>query len=282
MWMNPADDPVSRAIKRLLEEYILQPVQFMREVGQQARLRELLLCELKVKTCDVQVVDVDHPQSSPSLMPDWKADRVQLESKIQTEILRESDSVSEAKYRASPDRSDLVVLRADRPITLTRFTKGAFDIVARLLALDVECVVELKAACTADKTQRHAFREDIKKLWNLTPNAPFARHFVLVDKSLQLKGVPDLPRPKRKRKYSPDPVSEWHTETNCTLDGWKSDRERQVFGRLAEHPLVVPDVATVQRYVHVWDLERVDSDLRVRHRYASFSRSNHATCTVAM
>jgi hypothetical protein len=267
--MIPSNDSVSRSIGRLLEEYILQPVQFMREVGQQARLRELLLCELEVKTCAVQVADVKRPKSKPSPMPDWKADRVQLEAKIQTEIVVESDPVSKAECGASPDRSDLVVLRADRPITLTRFTNGAFDIVARVLASDVECVVELKAACTADKTQRHAFREDIKKLWSLAPDAPFARHFVLVDKSLPLPGMPSLP--ERKSIYSPAPIFDWHTETQATMSVWKSDNQRQIYGRLAEHPRLARDVAPMQRHVHVWDLEPVGGDLRVRHRYASFS-----------
>jgi hypothetical protein len=183
-------------------------------------------------------------------------DRVQLESKLW-----------QAGSTAS-DRSDLVIFRSERPVTLTRYPNGMLDIVSRVRAEEVEAVVELKAACTFDKGQRHLFRLDIRKLWDLAPNVAFDRHFVLIDKSLPVLCAPPLPA--RKRAPQVAPVDGWHTEDEAEIrEKWPPKALNECW--LNSPRPTLHDVAPVgRRFVHVWDLASRAGAPEVRHRYATF------------
>lgn len=255
--MSTLQAPVETAITALLTAYIGQPVQVMREIGLQAKLRDLIASSLEPNYCDVRIVDVDSESLDARPVSGWKVDRVQLEAKVW--------------QAGSPtgDRSDLVVFRSGRTLTLTRFPNGALDIVSRVRADDVETVVELKAACTFDKGQRHLFRQDIRKLWDLAPNAGFDRHFVLLDKSLPVSTTPPLPT--RKRALQAAPVDGWHTEDETTVrEDWPLKAMNECW--LNSPRPTLHDAAPVgRRFVHVWDLAFSDGAPAIRHRYATFA-----------
>jgi len=260
--MSTLPPPVHAAITALLTAYIKQPVQAMREIGLQAKLRDHIASLLQPGHCGVQVVDVGSQSVGRSPVPGWKVDRVQLEAKVW--------------QAASPasDRSDLVVFLPGPAVTLTRYPNGILDIVSRVHADEVEAVVELKAACTFDKGQRHLFRKDIRKLWDLAPAVAFDRHFVLIDKSLPVPFAPPLPA--RKRAPQVAPVCVWHTENQAQiLKDWSPKALDECWWN-SPRPILHHAPPVAGRFVHVWDLANSGGELVVRHRYATFPASGSA------
>lgn len=255
--MSTRQAPVETAITALLTTYIQQPVQAMREIGLQSKLRDLIAKSLEPDCCGVQVVDVDCEDLGACPVSGWKVDRVQLEAKVW-----QADS-------PTSDRSDLVIFRSGRSVTLTRYPNGVLDIVSRVRADDVETVVELKAACTFDKGQRHLFRQDIRKLWDLAPNAVFDRHFVLIDKSLPVSLTPPLPA--RKRAPQAIPVNGWHTEDEAKIRGEWPPKALDECWLNSPRPTLHDAAPVGRRFVHVWDLASSNGAPAVRHRYATFA-----------
>jgi hypothetical protein len=104
--------------------------------------------------------------------------RVQLEMKI-----------------GNRERTDIIVFRADRPVTLTCYPAGPADVVQRVSPEDVEAAIEIKAAPSrAPKNnavwERGDFARDIVKLSKLQKTAPHIRcFFVLLDKSVSVTGA---------------------------------------------------------------------------------------------
>lgn len=106
------------------------------------------------------------------------------------------------------------------------------DIVAHLPLENIEAVIEIKAACSADPAQRAKFCSDVVKLLRLPSDHEVERHFVLVDKSLPL-GPTGLHKRFIEKK---PPVLNWH-------EGGE---------------FVVPDLEPAVPNgpsVHLWDLE---------------------------
>ena len=252
--MTETSQQVESSIRDLLNDYLRNPLRFMREVGQQVYLRELILAKLNPNECSVKLLD--HGKDKPVPVPIWKLQRVQLEAKV------------EAIKGSADDRSDLVVLRPGQPIQLTRFPNGALDIVARVNPEDVECVIEIKTACSADKSQRHLFRKDIDKLWRLVPSAPFDRHFVLIDRSLALAHVPKMP--ERRTKYPPDAVDHWHTELPAEFKCWTDKVRSECWDDSPKPRLLKDTIPRPSRCVTVWDLSAETGELAPRRRWAIF------------
>jgi hypothetical protein len=252
--MQNTSSLVETAIQQLFAEYLASPVRFMRELGQQVRLRDLIQERLSPDTCPAQIRD-EGKETDPQQTP-WPIQRVQLEVKLGT---------GEA---GGSERSDLAVFKAGAPVTLTRFPNGALDIVSRVDPSAVECVVELKAACSADKAQRHLFRKDIKKLWHLTASRGMDCHFVLIDKSLVVLGAPPLPA--RRRANAGDPVDAWHLEAESERAGWTSACVAECWTLSPKPRFIDAHEPRPARCVSVWDLAGESGELQTRRRWAVF------------
>jgi hypothetical protein len=162
---------IQKAIKRVLSEHVDQPFLFLREIGLQARLWCLLREELKDIDCEV----CERPRQTPlfKFTNSFQTSRVQLESKV-----------------GGPEKSDLVVLRADPKPRLTCHAYGPTDVVAHIDPKDVEAVIEMKAAPSWYPKNRQKFAADMRKLSNLQTKSPGIQcYFVLIDKSVAVPGA---------------------------------------------------------------------------------------------
>lgn len=184
---------ISASIIQLIEDYKTNPLRFMREIGMQAQLRMLLQAAYG-ETCSAQIRQGRVVTVTPHVV-----ERVQMELRVQDAANR------------GPEKSDVVVLRSTfnaPPITLTRYPNGSYDIVSKISLSDASAVIELKAACSADVSQRHLFRSDVSKLLDLADACVAEQacpelHFVLIDKSVGISG-PAL--------AAHMPIRDWHFE----------------------------------------------------------------------
>jgi hypothetical protein len=154
-------------------------------------------------------------------------------------------------------RSDIVLLRSDGPIQITRYAQGHNDVVAAIRSEDVDAVIELKACCSADKAMRHGCRLDIQKLVELPATSGIRRYFVFIDKSLPMDGMPALVLGSRAAPR--DVKSDWHVETSCALTGPQAVPAAAPATRTIE--LISSPEATA---VCVWDLAKTPSGIAVR------------------
>lgn len=175
------EDVISPSVSQLFSDYRANPLRFLREAGLQAQLRLLIQHNLDKETCFVKIKSSRAGQVVRHAFIGHKIERAQVEVRIQIEGGKDLE------------RSDIVILRrtpeTDDAIVLTLYPMGHLDIVSKLGVADVDAVIELKVSCSADKTQRHAYRRDINRLWLLTKSAlkdghKLSTHFVLIDRSI--------------------------------------------------------------------------------------------------
>jgi hypothetical protein len=238
---------LEKAIEALLREYIDFPLRYLREYNQQVRLVTLVASELG--QAELATDTVAEVVSGTGRKPEGQGCiwRPQIEAKVK-------DAEGEA--------SDLVLLReADEanPILLERKGNGHLDIVATVRAEDVIAVVEIKAACSADDSQRHLFRRDVLKLFELQRRAKLdagqiSCHFVLIDKSLPMGGFKGAAK-------SPQP--DWH-QGPPPGRFLPPDNTFESSPQLVLHTGGTEDVAGP--YVHVWDVEDQNGVMVPRHR----------------
>lgn len=248
-------DVVHLCIKQLLNDYIKDPLMYLREANLQAQLQKLIsekLLEFSQLTCKARVVP-KNPKNTCSSEPRGILSRVQQEMKI-----------------GSADRgvSDIVVFRPasdDDPVTLKREKNGIFDVVAHLEIEDIDAVMEIKAACSADSMQRHLFRLDIIKLLSLSnerPTMPLDLHFILVDKSMGVAGFSDLAT-----RYS---ISNWWTGEPTWVTFKKKGHSHKIQSPQLDLFFEPPEG---KPFVHVWGIEEHPKDgVRVVLRYCTMSK----------
>jgi hypothetical protein len=232
------ENPVEDAIIRLLNEYIDNPLLYLREANQQCRLQNLISENLSANNklhCQTEIF---------SNSKDGKLVGAGLTCRVQEEL-----KVGSGKR----DVSDIVVLReagSKSPVKLLREKYGALDIIAKIRNEDVDAVIEIKAACSADPEQRHLFRKDVVKLLGIAKAddetsicRKLSLHFVLIDKSLAVGAVDIL--------LNKDQKQTWWKGAPQTCRGEESPQLR-----------VVDDVSPETPFVHVWTIEP-DNDGKV-------------------
>lgn len=236
---------VASAIENLFTEYRTAPLRFLREINLQVRLGQLIEKELELRDAPLVTSATLSKvgKKAQSLMP------------VTTPVFRIQH---EMKVADGKEKSDIVVLKAEHPVSLLRGKMGALDVVAAIPARDVEAVIEVKAACSADREQRHLFRKDVSKLHQLRLSATdgdFEMHFVLFDKS--------IPIGQHTHEHGPKPVDPWEKEDTYAI-AYKSSNGPAI------HPSPQLDLSdplpyreSDQRLVHVWDM---DCDGMLRHR----------------
>jgi len=251
------------SVRTLFAEYLENPLYQLREAGLQARLLQLIHEGLENKRLHETLVKVVEerdtgrfvrPQSNGVMA------RVQLEVRVQPTQRQMDDtgysSTSTAKTPVkSAEKSDIVVLRqatsSTAPITLTNYPNGPLDIVRLIAADDVYAVVELKATVSADVHMRHLFRLDVLKLLELKARCHpgLSAHFVLIDKSLAVKGHGHATGQERGQ-----PVP-WWDDTPKDNDNKKRDEWLRSNRALKVVPVCGPDADVEDAVgVHVWQL----------------------------
>lgn len=177
---------VNECIQSFLAEYMGSPILHLRESSTQSQLRDLIQKKIEPKESFATVKDAN--SKTADTCGTGNVYRTQEEMKV-GEIAKQ--------------RSDIIVFRSSNesdPIHLFREKNGALDIIAKTRIEDIEAVIEIKAACSADKSQRQLFRKDLFKLLEITPtNEKLSRHFVLIDKSVptsNFKEIEKKPKPE--------------------------------------------------------------------------------------
>lgn len=242
---------VSSAICRLLKDYASNPLMHLREINLQVHLGNLILAGMAA---------AQHPLDSEALLvapgPKPKANwvgegrgkvlRVQHELKI-----GKAESGTEANNRK---KTDIVLLRdaqATDPVRLTCEKFGPLDVIASIEAKDVEAVIEIKAACSADPAQRHLFRKDIAKLleiesvFSACPNASY--HFVLIDKSIPIE-------PFTANWGGKPAVDEWELGDPEHVFVQASGSRKKMTSPRWNFLKVRPRPDSPDKHVHVWSL----------------------------
>lgn len=232
---------VSSAIESLFDEYRGAPLRFLREINLQVRLGQLIEEELKSRNASLDT-RATLTRGGNTVQVTTPVFRIQHEMKV-----------AEGK-----EKSDIVVLKAEHHVSLSREKMGALDVVAAIPARDVEAVIEVKAACSADREQRHLFRKDVSKLHRLSLSATdgdFEMHFVLFDKSIPV-GIDLL-------KDNPDPYMQWEKGDPYAV-AYKGPNVPVIHASpqldLSDQ---LPSSKSDQRLLHVWDMDR---DGNLRHR----------------
>ncbi len=258
------DELIEASIRELFDEYKHEPLYYMREVGLQVRLKELIEAKLKIRDAPAQVERVGNGRafSNGGAGKCNRIARVQLEIRIQAE---KNERVPEDHSRSKndPEICDLVLLREAAeaaPIKLRSFSNGPLDIVRMMVAADVSCAIELKATVSADKKMRGQFRDDVVKLLKLKAKPDHRHiqaHFILVDKSLSID------QHKWANEEADRSVDHWYTETESTSftanqQSWWTTQER--------FELLECGGTDFSTAVHLWYLDR---DLKLRHKMAS-------------
>jgi len=192
--------PVHNAITKLLKEYVESPFQYLRETSAQARLAELINAQMKSAKWDVEVpatVKLDKLHADYSHAKTLKTNRTQLEMKI-TGCKCSTHGIT-----------DVLILRAGAPVTLTCHRNGPADVVADIAVEDVEVAVEIKACPSSMKEQRAKCRKDVEKLYSLVDShRHVSAHFVFLDKSVSIGELAKVGLPKHK---------EWMEELQHTV-----------------------------------------------------------------
>lgn len=199
---TPEKSVLVGSIQAFFNEYVSNPLYYLREAGLQARLLQLIHQRLEAgRLHETAARVVEERDAGWYVRPDTAGvmARAQVEVRIQPtqqacNDMAGSQTQALKKSGKSAEKSDIAILRrastSTAPITLTNYPNGPLDIVRLISADDVDAVVELKASVSADVDQRHLFRCDVLKLLELKSRCRpgLSAHFVLVDKSLALKG----------------------------------------------------------------------------------------------
>ena len=238
------DKLIGRCVKELLEEYLIEPAMYLRELNLQAQLAKKIEVAIGRRNLTTMASVVPHVESMRAR--DWRlanaapqmchrVSRVQQGLKIVNVI------------------PDIIVLRkrdAHDPIELRLAGMGAVDLIAPVRLCDVDSVIEIKAACSADANSCNAFKFDVRKLFRLLPHDPEGScpslHFVLIDKSL--------------------PVGRFNkVEKRAQVDEWHSDQRKLRKGRsrVSNFTMSNSPLPTVS----IWDLTPNRSNLRCRRRW---------------
>lgn len=226
---------IELSIQTLFETYRRNPLRVMREIGIQTHLHSLLQSALK-EDCAVQLL-----AGPRTIGTNDRLERVQMELRVQP------------SNGASAEKSDIVVLRStthQEPVSLTLAPNGHLDIISKIALADVDAIIEVKAACSADPQQRHLFRSDVEKLLvvarqtvGITNRPKPELHFVLVDKSLGVRAHMES-RKSAKRDF--------HLETD--LDNW-TDAGRTRHWELSPKIHLSQQCPEAEPFVHVWFME---------------------------
>lgn len=249
---------VVQSITELIGEYIDYPLRCLREVNLQVRLGHILLANLQREGVCLEVpVGV------------WPKRRVGTAAEGRGVIIRVQHEVKIAGTNG--ECSDTVVLREatdSAPIELTRWNNGHLDIVASIRPQDVAAVIELKAACSADPSQRHGFRSDVAKLLRLSKigGQAIERHFVLIDKAISVSGHAAAASSKAA-------VADWHVGAP-----YKYSSGRKEHRRSTPSPQLALEDTPEKGFgaVHIWDIDADSGGPRLRHRICAGFRDTPA------
>ncbi len=176
---------ISECIRELLREYVSEPFFLdLKEANHQAKLWAMLRHRLDPQTVRARIV----PKGTRQLHvhEEFRTSRVQLELKV-----------------GNTERTDIIVFRADRLVTLTCDPCGPTGALANVFPEDVEAAIEIKATPSRKLECRQSFVEDIMKLFELQTRVPHIRcFFVLLDMSLSVPGA----------MSSMPPLESWRSE----------------------------------------------------------------------
>ncbi|WP_431103074.1 hypothetical protein [Roseateles noduli] len=230
------------AIRTLFDEYQEAPLRFLREINLQVRLGRLIEEQLEKSNASLDTFGT---------LSDGGAGVGGL-VQLATPVFRIQH---EMKVTGGKEASDIVVLKSEHQVRLSRAGNGTLDVVAAIPACDVEAVIEVKAACSADPEQRHLFRNDVRKLHQLSLNAnadEFEMHFVLVDKS--------IPIGQHLVEHGKTPVDPWEVGFPDAV-AYKGSAGPKIYAS-PQITLMAP-AEEQRRRINVWDM---CPEGRLRHR----------------
>lgn len=165
---------ISECIQQLLREYVSTPFLDLREANPQAKLWTMLRRRLVPQKVKAKIVR--HPgqkQQHHVHHEEFWTSRVQMQMKV-----------------SGAEVTDIIVFRADHPVTLTCWHTGPADVVAKVSPDDVEAAIEIKAAPSLNRKDRRSFAADVAKLHQLQCSVPLMRcFFILLDKSVSVAGA---------------------------------------------------------------------------------------------
>jgi hypothetical protein len=203
--------PIAKAMRTFLEEYIRSPFQYLRESSAQARLAELIKTELRRAKAPLEVaatIELDRPHKRFFHGNHLKTSRTQLEMKI---------GRCECHGHGT---TDVLVLNAAGPVTLTCHRHGPTDVIADIDAGDVDVAIEIKACPSSMGGQRDKCRADVNKLYRLADvHRRIHTYFLLLDKSVS---IPKL------ATASPSRHIDWLTDMDRTVHGKRPARRPYV------------------------------------------------------
>jgi hypothetical protein len=198
---------ISESIKQFLQDYVSMPFLDLREATQQARLWTMLRQRLDPLTARARIVPKRPRQ--PHAHEEVLTNRVQLELKI-----------------GNRERTDIIVFRADRLVSLTCDPWGPAGVLANVVSEDVEAAIEIKFAPSRKPECRQSFVDDVMKLHELQKRVRDIRcFFVLLDMSLSVTGA--------KSSEPPD-------------ESWRDTLRNQGF---------VQGISNSRPFVEAWDLQ---------------------------
>jgi hypothetical protein len=209
--------PVSRAINRLLSEYILSPFQYLRDSSAQARMAELINGELKAANSPLDVpakVELEGPHNDFTHAENLRTNRTQLEMKI---------------AGCTCDKhgiTDVLILKSGGPVRLTCHHHGPADVIADINVDDVSVAIEMKACPSSMREQRAKCRKDVEKLYGLVrTHQEISAHFVFLDKSVSIGELANVAVPVHQEWISEleHTVGELAPEGRPTVAIWDID-----------------------------------------------------------
>lgn len=237
---------IEQAITTVFGEYVNNPLLYLREANIQFRLLQAIKETLIGDDCaHASVID----RKRGTEVGQGRVGRVQAELK---------------PGGGNTCVADLVVLRTateESPVKLLREKNGALDIVAEVDPNDLDAVIEIKAACSADPMQRLLFRKDLNKLSEIGKKrmsaTPVQLHFVLIDKSVALGKIETV--------ANKPAVDTWWKQERLGTKNANLVSETYSFDASGEKP-------ASERFIHIWTLAKSDGDpaAQLQHLYAPF------------
>jgi hypothetical protein len=154
---------IPTAIHTLLQAYIAEPFRYLRESSIQSSLVALVNEGLAQQPAPLDVIaqiELTPPSRGFAHALDQRTNRVQLEMKI--------GGCGCEKHGIT----DLLVLSAKGPVTLTCHRHGPADVIAEIDVNDVETAVEIKACPSSMRDQQRKCALDVEKLHRLVKSHP--------------------------------------------------------------------------------------------------------------
>jgi len=239
---KPISKAIENSIRTLFDEYLNEPLLYLRESNLQFRLNQLIL-EALVRETGRDTVFAKIVPSRPRYENQHPKEIKVKQSQTELKIAEAPQTVSTKSGAIQSSRNDIVVFKGDEVIMLNKEKAGPLDITAKVRAQDVAAVIEIKSAPSANKSIPKGLTNDVIKLISLIEAEEIPdeleAHFINFDKSIGVAG---------------------HIAKEIDPVEWEEDGQNR---------FVISDSPLSGRYIHVWDIDPSSAgNHSIRHRYA--------------